>query len=78
MAAVETKRERRNEPVIIATDQGDVEGTIEFGDDRELSVYTECAGRSTGRVVLRGRIETARVRSDPGGLRPVWASFGKP
>jgi hypothetical protein len=64
----EDARARRGEPVIVIDDAGrERDGTIEFGDESTscISVYCERGGR----VVVR---DLARLRPDPGGLRPVW------
>lgn len=71
---IENIQHRRGEPVIVIGDDGSERpGTIEFGDAAAggISVYCERGGR----VVLYGRDCEARIRPDPGGARPVWASF---
>jgi len=71
----EKAQARRGEPVIVCDDNGnECEGTIEFGDESThiVSVYCERDGRSTGRVIIH---DFSKLRPDPGGLRPVWASL---
>lgn len=73
----EQEQARRGEPVIVTmADGSEVEGTIEWGGvTKPVSIYTERAGRSTGRI---GDVPFASIRPDPGGARPVWASLEKP
>jgi len=80
MPIPEEDRRRRGEPVFVTLEDGrELPGTIEWGDaiTTDMSIYTERDGHSGGRVqVYRGQAH--RVRPDPGGQRPVWASFGDP
>jgi hypothetical protein len=62
---------RRGEPVILTYEDGkDRLGTIEWGDGikYEFSIYCEVGGRE----ILRLGAEWPKLRSDPGGKRPVW------
>jgi hypothetical protein len=73
----EQDKARRGQPVLVTLDDGrECPGTIEWGDaiHTDMSVYLEQDGRSGGRVQIR-RGQACRVRPDPGGIRPVWASF---
>lgn len=64
-------RDRRGEPVVVVDDQGRSRiGTIEFGGPAAgaISIYCETGGR----LIVRGNWD--RIKSDPGGERPVWKS----
>lgn len=75
--AIEDHKERRGEPVCIDIDRGKngtstLEGTVEWGNDREgYSVATEPAG-------ARYQVQAKDMRSDPGGVRPLWARRNPP
>jgi len=70
----ESVQHRRGEPVIVTDANGKERiGTIEFGDINTscISVYCETGGR----VIVDNFSSSSpswRIRSDPGGARPVW------
>ena len=71
MPIPEDVKTRRGEPVVVVLDDGrELPGYIEFGDEttRCISVATEPAG---ARVVLYSHELARRLRSDPGGERPL-------
>ena len=68
----EDVRERRGEPVIVTYEDGTERlGTIEWGDGRRFawSVHFEVGGRD----VFYNSGNFPKLRSDPGGARPVWS-----
>jgi hypothetical protein len=70
----ENVQHRRGEPVILTYESGDQrQGTIEWGDvdTHNISVYLEHGGRE---VIYKGDA-WPKLRTDPGGQRPVWDSL---
>ncbi len=68
----EDVKHRRGEPVIVTYEHGNESlGTIEWGDvnSPHISVYCEVGGRC---IIIKGA-DWPKLRTDPGGKRPVWA-----